>query len=89
MVYARLMVSFAFSRIVLNERHTSGNVVNFVLNEEVEQRYDCCKESGGKYLPVLDRFGIRWAEFDTTDGPGYGCQKVRDHEDVMPTMVIS
>lgn len=63
-------------------------MVDFVLDEEVEQRHDCRKESGGKYLPVLDRFGIRRAEFDAADGPGDGSQEVRDHEDVMPIVII-
>src|SRR5215469_6613940 len=74
--------------MVLNERHASCNMMNFVLDKEVEQRHDCCKESASEYFAILDRFWIRRAEFDTADGPGHSSQEIRDHEDIMPIVII-
>ena len=39
--------------------HTPSHLMNFVLNEEVDQRYQGAKEQAGKDLPVSDGRCIR------------------------------
>lgn len=62
--------------------------MHFVLDEEVDQGYEGCKECSAQIFPVLDRLGIWWAESNTANGPGQSGDKIADHENVMPVMVI-
>lgn len=62
--------------------------MNLVLNEEVDQRYERAKEGTSKVLSKLDSLWIGRAQGETTGGPGDGCDEVRNHEDIVPVVVI-
>ena len=40
---------------------TARNLVDFVLNEKVNQGDEGTKEQTGQNLAIFDRLGIRWA----------------------------
>ena len=62
--------------------------MDLVLDKKVNQRDQCAKEATGKVFPVLDRFRIRWAQGNAPGGPRNGKDEVRDHQYVMPVMVV-
>lgn len=68
---------------------TSGNTVDLVSNEKEDQGNDGAVESARHPLSVLDRNWIWRAEGDAPKGPGNGRQEVRDHENVVPVMIVS
>ena len=63
--------------------------MNLVLDEEVDQRYESRKERSSKDLPVLEGSGVARAQGETAESPGQSSDQIRDHEDVMPVMVVS
>jgi hypothetical protein len=66
----------------------AGHLVDLVLDEEVEHRHKGGEEGATKELAVVDGLGVVGAQGDAADGPGYGRDEVRDHEDVVPVVVI-
>ena len=63
-------------------------MVHFVLNEEVnEWQYGGIKCTR-KVLAVLDGGRVARAQSNDTKCPGDGGEQIRDHENVMPIMVI-
>lgn len=62
--------------------------MDFVLDEKVDQWDQCSKEPSRKILSVLDRLGVRWAEVDASGRPWDRKYQVRDHQDVMPIVVV-
>lgn len=68
--------------------HTSGNPVHLVLDEVVYQRHQSPKEGPSKYLSVLDSFRVVGAKCKTTKRPRKGSHQIRNHENIMPAMVI-
>ena len=62
--------------------------MHFVLDKEVDQRYECRKEGAGKELPILDRSGVAGAQGEAAKSPRQSSHQVRDHEDVVPVMVV-
>jgi len=72
----------------LRRRHTSGNTVYFVLNEEIYQWHKSSKETAGKSLAVLECSGVLRAQSNATHCPWQCCNEVRDHEDIMPVVII-
>ncbi len=59
-----------------------------MLDEEVDQGHEGAEETGGQVLPVLDGLRVGRAESDAAGGPGDGEYEVRDHEDVVPVVVV-
>lgn len=68
---------------------TARHLVDFVLNEEVNEGHQRAKEETGEPLPVLGGYRIRRTQGKTAQGPWQGGHKIADHEDVVPVMVIS
>jgi hypothetical protein len=69
-------------------RHTSSNAVNLVLDEKVDQRHKRGEKTSSKDLSIFERGGIVGAQGDTAYCPWQSCNKVRDHEDIVPVMVV-
>lgn len=69
-------------------QQTSSNAMHLVLNEEVDERHQGTKESTSKVLPVLDSLRVWWAQGNASQGPRQGCHNVRNHENVMPVMIV-
>jgi hypothetical protein len=67
---------------------TARYPVNFVWYEEVNQRHNGAKERARKVFPVLDRRRIGRAERKTPKRPRNRRNKVADHKDVMPLVVV-
>lgn len=67
---------------------TSRNPVNLVLYEEIDKRHKGSEEGPAKDLPVVDGLGVVWAKGETSDGPWQGGNKIRNHEDVVPVVVV-
>jgi hypothetical protein len=70
------------------DQHTSGNVVNLVLDEEVDQGYEGRKEATSKELSVLEGCRVAGAQCKAAQSPGQSGDKVRDHENVVPVMGV-
>ena len=62
--------------------------MDLVLDEEVDQGHEGAEEPPRQVFPVLDGLGVGRAEGDASDGPRDGEDEVRDHEDVVPVMVV-
>lgn len=62
--------------------------MDLVLNEIVDQRNQSSKEQAGHDFAVLDGTAVGRAEREATQGPRQGGHQVRDHEDVMPVVVV-
>lgn len=62
--------------------------MDLVLDEEVHQRYDCSEKTSCKDLAVFDGLYVRRAQNVAAIGPRNGSDQVRDHEDVVPVMVV-
>ena len=62
--------------------------MDFVLDEVVDQGHKCAKEQACQDLPVLDSTAVVRAKGETSEGPGQSRNKVRDHKDVVPVMII-
>ena len=59
-----------------------------MLDEEVHQWYKGRKESSTKDLPPVYSLWVWWTESETTDRPRESRDQVRDHEDVVPVMIV-
>jgi hypothetical protein len=62
--------------------------MHLVLDKEVYQRHNSCKEGTGKVLSVLYSGRVPRTQGQNTGGPRNGSHKIRDHENVMPVVVI-
>lgn len=62
--------------------------MDLVLNEIVDQRNQSSEEQAGHDFAVLDGTVVVRAERKATQGPRQGGHQVRDHEDIMPVVVI-
>ena len=85
MVYAvvgQLLTAFG-GRIL-----TSCDLVDFMLKEEIGGWHKSTEEQACEYFAVLDGLRIGRTQSQTAKRPGYGDDKVGDHEDVVPVMVI-
>lgn len=67
---------------------TSRDLVHLVLNEEIHERHQRSEEAASKQLPPPDGAWVRWAKRQTPQRPGQRSDEVRDHEDVVPVMVV-
>ena len=59
-----------------------------MLNEKVNQWHKCTKKARCEDFSILDGLRIWGAEHQTAYGPGQSSYKIRDHEYVMPVVVI-
>ena len=87
--------SVCFLILVVERSHdtqeplTSGDFVNLVLYEKVDERNQCPEEGAGQNFPVLKSFCVSlWTKCYAPQGPGQRSHQIRDHEDVMPAMVV-
>lgn len=62
--------------------------MHLVLDEKVDERHQRSEEGPRQPLPVFDGLCVRWAERDAAERPGQGGDDVRDHEDVVPVVVV-
>lgn len=62
--------------------------MDLMLNEIVDQRNQCSEEQTGHNLAVLDSTAVVGAERKTAESPWQSSDQVRDHEDIMPVMVV-
>ena len=69
-------------------QRTPRHPMHLMLNKKPNQRHKRPKESIRRSLPILDRLRIRWAKHNTPDCPGECSDEVRDHEDVVPVVVV-
>jgi hypothetical protein len=63
-------------------------MVNLVLNKKVDQRHQSRKERAGKQLSVFERRRVRRTQGEAAQRPWKCRYEVRDHEDVVPVMVV-
>ena len=63
--------------------------MDFVLDKVVNQRNESAEEQASEHLPVLQRPLVIRAQRNTAQGPRERGHEVRDHEDIMPIMVIA
>ena len=59
-----------------------------MLDKEVDQGNQSAKEATSNPLPVLDRLCVRRAKRNTSGGPWDRKDDVRDHENIVPVMVV-
>lgn len=62
--------------------------MHLVPDEEVNQRHKCRKERPSKKLPVLDGGGVARAQSEAANSPGQCSHEIRNHEDVVPVVVV-
>lgn len=62
--------------------------MDFVLDEIVDQWHQRSKEQRGKDLAPLDGVTVHGRQRETTQGPRQRKHQIRDHEDVVPGMVV-
>ena len=62
--------------------------MDLVLNEIVNQWNQSSKEQTSQDFAILDGTAVVRAECKATQGPRQGGHQVRDHEDVMPVVII-
>lgn len=67
---------------------TTSNAMHLVLDKKVYHGHKGAKKGRGQVLSVLDRFRIRRAEGDAAKCPRDRNDQVRDHQDVVPVMVV-
>jgi hypothetical protein len=67
---------------------TSCSVLDLVLEEPISQRDDIEKETSTEKLSILESFPVWRAQGEAAQCPGNGGHQVRNHENVMPEMVI-
>lgn len=68
---------------------TAGNPVDLVLDEEVDEGNDGAVETAGDILPIFDGLGVRRAQSKAGECPGNRRDKVGDHENVVPVVIVS
>jgi len=62
--------------------------VHLVLDEIIDQGHQGAEKEACQDLPVLHGAVVVGAEGKTSKRPGQRCNKVRDHKNIMPAMVI-
>lgn len=62
--------------------------MDFVSDEEVDERNECREERSGEELPVFQSSGIARAQREAANSPWQGSHEIRDHEDIVPVVVI-
>lgn len=62
--------------------------MHLVLNEEVDQGHQRSEEGACKQFAELQRRWILGTKREAAQCPRKCCDKVRDHEDIMPVVVI-
>lgn len=67
---------------------TASNTMNLVLDEEVNQRHQSSEKQPSQNLPVLDGTLILRAESKAPNGPREREDQVRNHENVVPVVVV-
>lgn len=67
---------------------TSSNAVDLVLDKEVNQWHERAEEAGSQVFPIFDRFRVRRAEGDAARRPGQSSNDVRDHQNIVPVVVV-
>ena len=67
---------------------TSSNLMDLMLDEEVDHRDESTKESACKVFPISHGFGVGKAQGKTAQCPRYCGNKVGDHEDIVPVMIV-
>ena len=69
-------------------KRTSSNMVHLVLDEEVNEWQYGGVKCARKVFAILDGGWVSRAESDDAKRPRNGREQIRDHENVMPVMVI-
>ena len=59
-----------------------------MLYEEIHQRHERPEEGAREDLPVFDSFSVRWAQREAAQRPRQRRDEIRDHEDVVPVVVV-
>ena len=59
-----------------------------MLDKKVDQGNQSAEEASSNPLSVLDRLCVRGAKRNAAGSPGNGKDDVRDHENVVPVMVV-
>lgn len=67
---------------------TTRDLVHFVLDKVIDQRHQSTEEQTGHDLPVLHSAAVVRAESQTTQRPRQSSNQIRNHENVVPVMVI-
>lgn len=67
---------------------TSWHLVYFVLDEKIDQRNQGTKEQPGQIFPVFDSDRVGRAQGETAESPWQCSNKIANHEDIMPIVVI-
>ena len=62
--------------------------MDLVLNEEIYQGDKCSKEARCQDFSVLNSSRVLRAEGQTTQSPWKGSYEIRDHENVVPVVVV-
>ena len=62
--------------------------MHLMLDEKVDQWDKSTKEGRREVLAIFDSFWIGRAQRNATGGPGYCCNDVRDHKNVMPVVIV-
>ena len=68
---------------------TSCNLVNLMLYEEVNHGNNSSKEGGGNVFSVPNGFRIGRAQGEAAKCPRDRGYEIRNHEDIVPVMIIS
>lgn len=67
---------------------TSRHTMHLMLNEVIHQWHDRRKERASQVLPQLDRLRIRRTQHCTSNSPRQRGDHVRDHEDIVPIVIV-
>lgn len=67
---------------------TSCDLVDFVLNEEVDQGNNGREKAGREYPAILDSLRVGRAENEAAICPWNCGDQVRDHENIVPIVVV-
>ena len=62
--------------------------MHLVLDEEVDQGHEGAEETSCQVFAILDSLGVGGAEGNAARRPGNREYEVRNHEDVVPVMVV-
>lgn len=63
--------------------------MNLVLDVKVDQGHESAEEAPGQVFPIFDGLGVRRAQGNATGCPRDGQDKVGNHQNVVPVVVIS
>lgn len=67
---------------------TTRDLVHFVLDKVINQRHQSTEEQTGHNLPVFHSTAVVRAEGQATQRPRQSSNQIRNHENVVPVMVI-